>query len=92
MITDISKDEENSEKDVIVLKKKLVLNQIMDFVLRCLYLVSITWFMSMMIVEDKIKQKQGKLEFTATKFFIDSMIGATMISTSLLYIYLMSFA
>jgi hypothetical protein len=48
--------------------------------------------MSMMIVEDKIKQKQGKLEFTATKFFIDSMIGATMISTSLLYIYLMSFA
>lgn len=26
MIIDISKDEENSEKDVIVLKKKLVLN------------------------------------------------------------------
>ena len=29
----MKEDEENSEKDVIVLKKKLVLNQIMDFVL-----------------------------------------------------------
>jgi len=48
--------------------------------------------MSMMIVEDKIKANQGKLEFTVSKFFIDSMIGATMICTSLLYIYLMSFA
>jgi len=46
----------------------------------------------MMIVEEKIKSKQGKMEFTATKFFIDSMIGATTICTSLFYVYLMSFA
>lgn len=57
MIIDISKDEENSEKDVIVLKKKLVLNQIMDFVLRCLFLTSLTWFMSMLIVQEKIQAR-----------------------------------
>lgn len=54
IIQDIQKDDENTSKDVIVLKKKIILNQVMDFVLRGLFFMFGVYFLSMIIVSKRL--------------------------------------
>lgn len=64
----------------------------MDYILRCLFFLYSTYFVSMVIVTSKLTNHEGHMEFVATKFFLDSMFSGVVALTAFAFVFLISFA
>lgn len=91
-VLDMSKDENNTSKDIIVLRKKICLNMVHEFCLRCLFFLYAAYMSSMLLTSKVLVSGSGEKEYVTNKFFIDTLFVSVVSVTTLLVIYFLSFA
>jgi hypothetical protein len=92
IILDISKDEENTQKDIIVLKKKLSLNLVHEFALRCMFFLYSAYLISIFATHQSIVAQSDTKEYTTNKFFFESIFVGVCSATCVTFIFFLSFA
>jgi len=92
IILDISKDEENTTKDIIVLKKKLSLNLVHEFALRCMFFLYAAYLMSQLATYKHLVTLSDQKEYSTNKFFFETIFVGVCSMTSVVFIFFLSFA
>jgi len=72
IILEITKDEDNRPKDIIVLKKKLALNMVHEFALRCMFFLYAAYTISLLKESYFYKMKIHR-EYSTNVFYFETI-------------------
>lgn len=73
IILDISKDEENTTKDIIVLRKKLALNMIHEFALRCMFFLYAAYLTTLLATSKVLIAQSSQKEYLTNRFYFETI-------------------
>ena len=91
IILEITKDEDNKPKDIIVMKKKLALTMVHEFALRCMFFLYAAYCVSL-FKESYFYQKKIHNEYSTNVFYFETIFVAVAGLTSQVFIFFLSFA